>query len=349
MDTQPNWARIVTLFVLGYEAAGGMTGGTILIAAPDGRYMDMPVSLMNGVFPDFLIPGIILFGMGILSAFAFMAVLRRAKHDWFLASTALLGWFIWFVTEIVILQELHWLHIMWGVPVLLGMIAAIPLVAARNDAAAMQKGLLYGGIISSLWYFAINVYVPLQYEGYDSAALSVSELSAIGAPTRLLWVLLVAAYPVLFAAFGWGVLNAGQGNRPLRVAGALILAYCIFNLYWPPMHPREAIAAGQSSMSDTLHLCWAFVTVMLFISIMGFAAAAFDRKFRVYTIVSIVFMTGFGLLTSLDAPKLEAGVPTPMMGIWERINIGIFLAWVVVLALKLLRKGDYKNAEMTTS
>jgi len=338
MVTQPKWARIVTLFVLGYEAAGGLTGGPLLVAAPDGRYMDMPVSLLNGVFPDFLIPGIILSAMGILSAVAFFATLRRTRRDWFWASTALLGWLIWFVTEIIILQELHWLHLMWGLPVLLGMITAIPLAAMRNDTPAMQKALLYGGILSSLWYLAINVFVPLQYPGYDAAALSVSELSAIGAPTRLLWVLLVAVYPVLFAAFGWGVLYAANDNRLLRVTGALILAYCIFNLYWPPMHTREVIAAGGGNWSDTLHLVWAFVTVVLFIGIMGFGAAAFGKKFRLYTLASIVLMTGFGMLTSRGAPALEAGIPTPMMGIWERTNIGIFLAWVVALAVMLLRE-----------
>lgn len=344
MVIQPTWARIVTLVVLGYEAAGGLTGGSLLVAAPDGRHMDLPVSLLNGVFPDFLIPGIILTGMGILSAFAFVATLRRSRRDWFLASTALLGWVIWFVTEIIVLQELHWLHIMWGVPVLLGIITAVPLVAARNDSPAMQKGLLYCGMLSSLWYFAINVYVPLQYAGYDAAALSVSELSAVGAPTRLLWVLLVTAYPVLFAAFGWGVLNTGAGNRRLRVTGVLIIAYGLFNLYWPPMHTREAIAAGESSLSDTLHLWWAAVSVLLFVSIMGFAAAAFGKKFRLFSIVSIVLLAGFGLLTGRDAPSLEAGIPTPMMGIWERINIGIFLVWVVVLALRLLKKQSENGA-----
>jgi len=39
----------------------------------------------------------------------------------------------------------------------------------------------------------------------------------------------------------------------------------------------------------------------------------------------------------LDQPRLAANLPTPWMGVWERINIGVFLLWVSVLAIALLR------------
>lgn len=41
--------------------------GSLLVGAPDGRLMDMPVGMMHGVFPNFLIPGLIVLGMGILN------------------------------------------------------------------------------------------------------------------------------------------------------------------------------------------------------------------------------------------------------------------------------------------
>jgi hypothetical protein len=73
------WQRIILLLVLGYEAAGCLLGGTLLIAAPNGWLMDMPVDMMHGVFPDFLIPGIILVALGILTSAAFISVLRRSR------------------------------------------------------------------------------------------------------------------------------------------------------------------------------------------------------------------------------------------------------------------------------
>ena len=93
---QPKWQRIILLFILGYEAAGCLLGGVLLVVAPDGRLMDMPVEIMHGVFGNFLIPGIILFGLGILNTVTFAAVLGRKPSDWLMSCLALGGLFIWF-------------------------------------------------------------------------------------------------------------------------------------------------------------------------------------------------------------------------------------------------------------
>ena len=79
-----------------------------------------------------------------------------------------------------------------------------------------RKALLVCGIVSSLLYLAMNVFVAMQWEGYSSASQTISELSAIGAPTRPLWVSLGIVYTLLVTAFGWGVWGATRRNRPLR-------------------------------------------------------------------------------------------------------------------------------------
>jgi Protein of unknown function (DUF998) len=92
-----------------------------------------------------------------------------------------------------------------------------------------RKGLLVRislmcGVVSSLLYVAMNVFVALQWEGYSSVSQTVSELSAIGAPTRPLWVTLAIAYTALVAAFGWGVLQSAGQTRSLRIVGWLVVA-----------------------------------------------------------------------------------------------------------------------------
>jgi len=128
------WQRITLLIVLGYEGLGALAGGSLLVAEPDGRLMDMPVEIMHGVFNDFLIPGLILFGLGILNTTAFISVLRRSRIDWLLAGLGLGGLAIWFIVEIAILQEFHWLHAMWGFPVVAGCLAILPLIFSRWSA-----------------------------------------------------------------------------------------------------------------------------------------------------------------------------------------------------------------------
>jgi hypothetical protein len=39
----------------------------------------------------------------------------------------------------------------------------------------------------------------------------------------------------------------------------------------------------------------------------------------------------------LDQPQLEANLPTPWMGLWERIDIFATMLWIAVLAIVLLR------------
>jgi hypothetical protein len=337
------WQRIFLLIILGYEAAGCLVGGVLLVAAPDGRYMDMPVRIMNGVFRDFSIPGAILFALGILNTFAFISVLRKFPYDWLLAGLALGGLFIWFVVEIIILNELHWLHAMWGLPVMLGCVFAIPFIAARLTRGTSPDALLACGALSSLWYVAINLITPLFYDGYSLLSQAPSELSAIGAPTRILWDLTVTFYPLLFAAFGWGVLQVSAGNRYLRIVGNLIIVYAVLNFYWPPMHRREVIANGGGTWTDTLHLVWASVTVFFMILFMVFGAKASGKKFRLYTAANLILFLLFGTLTFIESSSLEAGLPTPWMGLWERINIAAFMVWVGVFSFSLVRKKNTKT------
>ena len=198
----------------------------------------------------------------------------------------------------------------------------------------MKKKLLMCGTLSSLFYIAMNVFIPLLFEGYSYSSHTVSELSAIGAPTRHIWVPLAFVYMLLFAAFGFGVLKISNGNRHLRTLAIIIFAYCIWNFYWPPMHQRGTLP----SLTDTLHIVWSFVTVILMMLMMGFGAAAFGNKFRFYTIATMILLMGFGYLTGLDAPKIPDNLPTPLLGIRERILIGLFMFWVMVLSIMLLRR-----------
>jgi hypothetical protein len=194
------------------------------------------------------------------------------------------------------------------------------------------------GILSSLLYAALLVVVPMQDAAYSSASQTVSELSAIDAPTRFLWISLGLVWGMLYAAFGWGVWRAAGENRRLRVAGGLITAAAVFGLFWPPMHQREVLAAGGGTLTDTLHIAWTAVNGVLTLLAMGFAATALGMRFRLYSITTMVILLAAGLLTSRDAPGVSANLPTPWIGVWERINIGAWLLWVVVLAVTLLRR-----------
>jgi hypothetical protein len=211
-----------------------------------------------------------------------------------------------------------------------------------SDAFAFKHLLIVCGILASLLYVAMNIFVAMRYPGYSSATYTVSELSAIGAPTRPLWTSWAFVYTSLMMAFGWGVIKIANDNRNVRIMGILILIYGALGFGWhfAPMHQREVLAAGGGTISDTMHIVFSFVTVSLMFVAMSFGAAAFDRNFRLYSIISIIALTIFGILTGIEAPNIDLNAPTPMIGVWERINIGVFLLWVIILAVVLIKRRD---------
>jgi cytochrome c biogenesis protein CcdA len=144
---------------------------------------------------------------------------------------------------------------------------------------------------------------------------------------------------MLVTAFGFGLWKSARRNRAVRIVGGLILAYASLGLLWPfaAMHQREVLAAGGGTLSDTMHVVLGGVTVFLMFLAIGVGATAFGKRFRVYSIATIVVLLVFGGLTFLEAPRLQANLPTPWIGLWERINISVFLLWIAVLATALLR------------
>jgi hypothetical protein len=125
------WARAALLAILAFEALGSFVGGPMLVASPDGALMRIPVSDLQGTFPDFFIPGLILTALGALNAIAFLALLRRKPSAWLWLGLALGGFFIWFAVELSICGLKSWAQVAWGLPVPIGILFALPLAAER--------------------------------------------------------------------------------------------------------------------------------------------------------------------------------------------------------------------------
>jgi len=189
------------------------------------------------------------------------------------------------------------------------------------------------GIAASVLYIAMNVFIPMQWDGYSFASQAVSELSAIGAPTRPLWVKWGLVYNALILVFGWGVWASAPGNERLRIAGGLMLVSGINGLLWPPMHLRGT----EFTLTDTLHIAFTVTALVLMFLEIGFGAAALDRRFRFYSIATLIVFVVCGALPFVYASDIAANLPTPWLGVLERINIAVFMLWLIVFAVVLLR------------
>lgn len=181
----------------------------------------------------------------------------------------------------------------------------------------------------------------MSWQGYSFNSQAISELSAIGAPTRPLWIVMTFLYSPLVIAFGIGVLKSAGKKRALRVTGILLSIWGALGFVWLlfPMHFRGAIG----STTDTMHLVMSLVTVLLMASFMIIGSGIKGVRFRLYSILTIITMLVFGTLVGQQAPRVAAKLPTPGMGIMERISVYSPMIWVLVLAIVLLRT-DKKSA-----
>jgi len=198
-----------------------------------------------------------------------------------------------------------------------------------------RKVLLVCGILASLLYVASDIVAAMRWETYSYTAQAVSELRALGAPTRPLLVPLLLIYTLLEIAFGLGVWGAAGRKRALRITGVLLIGLGIVDLVAPffPMHSRGA----EGTLTDTMHIILTSVTVLLILLIIGFGATAYGKWFRLYSFVTLLILIVSGAWVFLDAPRIAASLPTPWLGVRERINIYGYMLWMAVLAIALLR------------
>jgi Protein of unknown function (DUF998) len=208
-----------------------------------------------------------------------------------------------------------------------------------HEETMARRVLLGCGILSSLLYVAANLLGARRWREYSVKSQTVSELSAIEAPSRPSVVPLLTAHGALVIPFGLGVWESAGPKRGLRVTGALLVGLGVSDLPAPlfPMHRREALARGEGSRSDTMHIIVTGVNSLLILLAIGFGSTAFGKRFRLYSIGTILVLVVTGGLTATQASRLEANLPTQWAGVMERISIGGYLLWQVVLAIALSR------------
>lgn len=203
-----------------------------------------------------------------------------------------------------------------------------------------RKVLLGCGVAATLLYLGMDLLAASRYDGYSYTDQTISELSAVGAPTRSLWIPLGFVYSILTIACGFGVWASAAQKRALRFVAVFVAAIGVLGLVaWPfaPMHQREVLAAGGGTLSDTMHLVLGAADSLLFVLSIALGATAFGKRFRLYSIATILVVLAFGALTGMDASKISDNDPTPWVGITERIAVFGSMLWIAMLAIALLR------------
>ena len=205
---------------------------------------------------------------------------------------------------------------------------------------ALHQLLLTCGVLSSLLYIATDVAAAMRWDGYSYAGQFISELMSIEAPTRPFVVRLFFTYGVLVTAFGVGVVMSAGADRKLRAAGWMIVGYAsvgYMGVLLFPMHLRGTVPSMTAT--DVMHVAMTSIIVLLTFSFIGFGAGVGGKAFRRYSVGTIVLFLICGVLIGLQIPWILALLPTPWLGLEERLTAYGSVLWLLVLAVVLLRRG----------
>jgi hypothetical protein len=193
------------------------------------------------------------------------------------------------------------------------------------------------GIFSSLFYVATDLLASWMYDGYSIVNQNYSELLATGAPTRSIMLLAGIIYNLLVAALAVGIWTSASPKRTAHITAAAIMAYAILSMITPAFYQMDMRGTEMTSRGSLHGPMTAVMSLFILLS-MGFGAFLLGKRFRVYSFITIAILILFGILTSLQAPQLEAGQSTPWMGLTERINIYSTMLWFAVFSMAHLRK-----------
>jgi Protein of unknown function (DUF998) len=196
------------------------------------------------------------------------------------------------------------------------------------------RPLLACGIAAPSLSLASDILACARWRGYSPVRQSISELSAVGAPTRSLVTALDLVRDGLLVAFAAGVSGSAGANRALRATGTLVLANCAIHAFAAAFLPRD-YSEPTWSPGNTANTVVMATSVGCSIAAMATGAVALPGPFRA---VSAGIPSSFAGLTALAllVPWPE-GAPPTSTGAQERTMAYAYHLWLAGLAIVLLR------------
>jgi hypothetical protein len=198
---------------------------------------------------------------------------------------------------------------------------------------------LFAGVFAPLVYAAAVILGGRLTPGYSHLAHPISALSMAGAPAAAVLDPIFTVYNALMVVFAFALGRAFRGRGLVLGLGAPVLVALIgltgilMNVY--PMDPIGTPLTDAGRVHIWLAAI-ASVASMLAVLVVALPLRRDPqwRRFGGYALISMIVILASGAFAALAAARAS-----PVMGLWERVTIGAFLQWVLVLALLLLARG----------
>jgi hypothetical protein len=196
------------------------------------------------------------------------------------------------------------------------------------------RPLLGCGLAAPLLFLVTDLFAIARAPGYRPMRESISELTAVGAPTRPLVTALRVTGDALLAAFATGVMVTAGDNRALEATGRLVAANAALDAVATAALPRD-YASPTWAPRNTANTLLMAAGVGCFMAAMGTGGVALRGRFRAF---SPGIPLSYGLLTALSLLFRSRDEPPSSTGAQERTMAYSYQVWIAVLAGLLLRR-----------
>ena len=200
-----------------------------------------------------------------------------------------------------------------------------------------RKILLYCGIAAPILYGITVIAGAAVRKDYSHIVNAISELISNGAPNKAILDVIFNFYNALLLLFAIGGYIALKNSpRLCRVAMGLFIGIQILSFSWGffPMDPLGSEPTFAGTMHNVFGGVVALATILMPL-LMGLGLRRFNdlHRYVIYSFIcsAIIFVSG---LTGV----ILAGQGFPIFGLFERITIGTYEAWIFLTALNLLKR-----------
>lgn len=201
-----------------------------------------------------------------------------------------------------------------------------------------MKGLYLGGIIGPIVFLLNDIIGTIITPGYSQIIHAVSELTQAGAENAVLLssLFLIAAIGLIVFAIGLvSHYNFGT-SKVIILGGIFIISLGILSALTGTIFPMDPFGE-DATLAGSMHQYLTYVNIALIVLAIPLIGIGLYKEkqwksFTIYSIITVITMAICGVLTGvLTANNIE------MLGLFERITIYAYQAWIFILAVLLIR------------
>jgi hypothetical membrane protein len=201
------------------------------------------------------------------------------------------------------------------------------------------KRFYLGGIIGPVIFLLNDIIGTIITPGFSPIIHAVSELTQAGAENAVLLnsLFLIAAIGLVLFAIGLIAHYKYGTSKAIFLGGIFIIFLGILSALTGTIFPMDPFGE-DATFAGNMHQYLTYVNIALIILAIPIIGTGLYKEkqwksFKIYSIITVITMVICGVLTGvLTANNIE------MLGLFERITIYAYQAWILILAVQLTRE-----------